>query len=31
VIDDVELSHSVANDMEAVQSSFENLPGVKAN
>ncbi len=26
VIDDVELSHSVANGMEAVQSSFENLP-----
>jgi hypothetical protein len=31
VIDDVELSHSVANDMEAVQSSFENLPEVKAS
>lgn len=31
VIDDVELSHSVANDMEAVQSSSENLPGVKAS
>ena len=26
VIDDVELSHSVANGMETVQSSFENLP-----
>ena len=26
VIDDLELSHSIANDMEAVPSSFENLP-----